>query len=182
MYNLRYLFFSFDGRISRREFWMGVAGLVVLGLVVGFVLMPLLGLSALSLGGPIDFENATDAQMLAFMEAQVSRMAWGGLITLAVFAWPALALMVKRAHDRGRVGMLAYAYFVILFALYAFQALGAMFVVGKVGGVPMPIPTPLAGLLYAVAGVVSLILLVNLGFLKGTPGSNPYGVHPRDRV
>jgi uncharacterized membrane protein YhaH (DUF805 family) len=181
MGKFRFMFFSFDGRISRREFWAGAIALAVAALILGFILMPVLGMSLTMGADPLDFGSATDEQMLAFMQAQITHMAWGALLTVAILAWPALALLVKRAHDTGRAGMLAYAYVVIVFAVYVLQALGVLFVVGRVGSVPMPIPTPLAGVLYALVGVLSLILLVTSGFLKGTPGSNPYGIHPRER-
>lgn len=68
------MFFSFDGRISRREFWLyGVGGLLGLGLL-GQALLGIAGMKA---------EHADLAVNLALV-------------------WPALAISAKRWHDRGR--------------------------------------------------------------------------------
>lgn len=72
----RRLFFSLQGRVSRREFWLwGVLALFGLALL----LHALLGI------------------------AGVAPKAAAGLVQLAL-AWPALAVSVKRWHDRDKSG------------------------------------------------------------------------------
>lgn len=72
-----YLFTSFDGRINRKPYWMGVlimiAGAIVLSVVVGFV---------------VDFTSRAY-----------------GIYTLLLqlaLLYPSAALMAKRLHDRDR--------------------------------------------------------------------------------
>jgi uncharacterized membrane protein YhaH (DUF805 family) len=70
------IFFSFQGRVSRRTWWLyGVVALIGLGLL-GIALLRIAGLS--STGA----ENAINLLLL----------------------WPALAVSVKRWHDRGKAG------------------------------------------------------------------------------
>jgi uncharacterized membrane protein YhaH (DUF805 family) len=74
--SVRQLLFGFDGRIGRRTWWLwGVAALLGLGLYAT-VLLRVAGLSA----------STTESTV--------------NLLLL----WPALALSVKRWHDRGKSG------------------------------------------------------------------------------
>ncbi|MDH4289059.1 MAG: DUF805 domain-containing protein [Aquincola sp.] len=74
--SVRQLLFSFDGRIGRRTWWLwGVAALLGLGLYAT-VLLRVAGLSA------------------ATTETTVN----------VLLLWPALALSVKRWHDRDKSG------------------------------------------------------------------------------
>ncbi len=76
----------FDGRLTRRGFWMTFLALATVFLTVEFV-----ALAMLSAARP--FASAT--QGLALL-----RPLEAGLQLLAV--WPALATLVRRGHDRGR--------------------------------------------------------------------------------
>ncbi len=74
--SLRWLLFSFDGRIGRRTWWLwGVAAMVGMALYLTVVLR-VAGAS----------QNITD-----------------GIVNL-LLAWPALAISVKRWHDRDKRG------------------------------------------------------------------------------
>lgn len=73
-----YLFTSFDGRINRKPYWMGVLVLFGAAIVISLVFAFLLG--------------AVQSQML---------MIGSFLIQLALL-YPSAALMAKRLHDRNR--------------------------------------------------------------------------------
>lgn len=106
---LRWLLFSFDGRIRRRTFWLtnlAVAG-GIYALVFAFALLA----------------------YLAFDEQQASMV--GGLVMGVVFVvyvpllWVSLALQVKRWHDRGKGGAWVFINFVPLIGpLWALAELG----------------------------------------------------------
>ncbi len=76
-YNRLYL--TTDGRIGRQDFWIGVVGLLVVGIVVSLILAGLFGM--------VSFV----ARLLAF------------IVQLA-FAYPAYCLMAKRFQDRDKPG------------------------------------------------------------------------------
>jgi len=106
------LLLSFDGRINRAKYWIGIAAIwVVLWLIA----------------------------IVAGMANSSILWTIFGLLTLLVI-WPSLALSIKRWHDRGKSGWW------VLIAL-----------------------VPLIG---------SLWVLIETGFLPGTPGTNEYGPDP----
>jgi uncharacterized membrane protein YhaH (DUF805 family) len=111
----KYLFTSFEGRIGRQGYWMGVLVLVGVSIVAG-LLDAILGTGGES--------------------------GWGVVSVIATLAmlYPAIALYAKRWHDRGKSGWWS-----------------------------------LIGLIPILGGIW---MLVELGFLKGTDGSNQYGADP----
>ena len=76
------LYLSADGRIGRQDFWMGILGFFVVGLVLGLIF--------LALFGPLSYVT----RILNF-------------IVQLVFAYPAYNLMAKRFQDRDRPPMFA---------------------------------------------------------------------------
>jgi len=85
--NFGQLFTSFEGRISRKEWWIGFILLYVLQFIAYFV--------ATALG-------------IITVDAGTGEMSPSGavalLVIIVIFLWPALALHAKRWHDRGKSG------------------------------------------------------------------------------
>ena len=83
--------FSFKGRMRRRDFWLASLGVAVAGAAISAVtravLPPGVGTLSYTLSG--------------FGEALVGS---GSLVALLILAWPGLAVMIKRVHDRNRSG------------------------------------------------------------------------------
>jgi uncharacterized membrane protein YhaH (DUF805 family) len=75
----KYLFGSFDGRIGRQTFWIGVVTLMIASAVLHLVLAALFGWHH-AMGGPIN-----------------------GAVSL-ILLYPSLAVDVKRLHDRDKSG------------------------------------------------------------------------------
>jgi uncharacterized membrane protein YhaH (DUF805 family) len=171
------LYTKTDGRISRRTWWIGALLLVVANVVISLVLLPLVGL-----GGPnmaaIMAAQTDPAQISGLVTGAIKTAAWGNLIVFLIFAYPAYCVSVKRRHDRNNNGLDVLIYFAITIVLLLVQALGMGFETIDVQGVPMPIPSPLFSVLGGVVAIYGLYLLVVLGFLKGTEGTNTYGPNP----
>jgi len=110
----QYLFLSFEGRIGRKSFWLGVVAFIVVS-IIGSVLDSLLGTRSNGVGII-------------------------GVIIAIVCIYPAFALYAKRWHDRNKSGW---------WSLIA--------IIPIIGGV---------------------WILIELGFLKGTEGSNRFGADP----
>ena len=85
--NFGQLFTRFEGRISRKEWWIGFILLYVLQFIVYF--------AATALG--IIGVDAGTGQMTPAGAAAV-------FVIIIIFLWPALALHAKRWHDRGKSG------------------------------------------------------------------------------
>jgi uncharacterized membrane protein YhaH (DUF805 family) len=79
--------FSFQGRVGRGGFWLGLLLNIVLALV---------GIGLAMLIAPVDFGNAA---------ASPSPLFWGLYVVPAlVGTWISVAASVKRLHDRGKSG------------------------------------------------------------------------------
>lgn len=91
---LRSMFFSFRGRVRRRDYWLGM-------LAVALLVAGIPGTLALILQKPLTEGGGDTGAGWASMFGILTAWAAAGLIAL----WPQAALAVKRAHDRGRGGV-----------------------------------------------------------------------------
>jgi uncharacterized membrane protein YhaH (DUF805 family) len=146
-------FGDFDGRISRRTFWL--TGIVV------FIIQILIAVAAAVAAEAIANEAAGDMAMD---------------IVLFVFLYPQFVISVKRGHDRNiSTWVIGVAY-----------ALLALFDVFRLAGWLRTHPNQntlsaanlISFAFIVIVGVVSLALLIELGFRRGTPGPNRYGPDP----
>jgi uncharacterized membrane protein YhaH (DUF805 family) len=151
------LLFGFNGRINRAQYWLGTIGVNVVNWVV---MLTMAGASAV----PADKNPA------AALAAASSQLALILPISVAV-AWMAMALQVKRFHDRGQSGwwsLLPVAPILFLVA-DVFTAVANQWP-------PERLVASMGWSLLALL-VISLGLFINLGCLGGTDGENKYG-HP----
>lgn len=92
----KYLFTSFEGRISRQPFWLSVLALFIAQWVIMIIAGMVFGFS---MWGGMD-PNMTPEQAAA--------MATSGMMPIIIisllFLYPALAVYAKRWHDRGKSG------------------------------------------------------------------------------
>ncbi len=147
-------FTSFNGRISQKSFWRGILGIVI----VFFVFIITLRVAV--------FKYAPMPGIIPL----------GALIALV---YPALAICVKRLHDRNKPAMPWVAiFFVPGFISNIMQALRIDYTTVSLAGVPMLAPGPVATVVVIISLVVGIWALVELGLLKGSDGENSYGPNP----
>jgi uncharacterized membrane protein YhaH (DUF805 family) len=92
----KYLFTSFEGRISRQPFWLSLLALVI----VQWILMLILGVAlGTSMMGGMD-PNMAPEQAAAMATKAMAPV----IIVSLLFLYPALAVYAKRWHDRGKSG------------------------------------------------------------------------------
>lgn len=154
---------GFEGRLRRRDWWL----LSILLCVFQFIATVA---AAIFLIGPQ--EMITEGRGVNTHAITPLNVLTLGIALLLM--WPALALIVKRRHDRGGSGALVgLLYILSLAATYAPLSLFG-------GGAPASL------LLAVVAGLanlaVGLVFLIVLGLLDGTPGANEYGPSPKGEV
>jgi uncharacterized membrane protein YhaH (DUF805 family) len=90
------LLLSFDGRIGRQSWWIGVIVLTVLQWIVMLILGLVFGQSMIA---------GMDPNMPPEQAAEIATQAYIPLIIASlIFLYPALALYAKRWHDRGKSG------------------------------------------------------------------------------
>ena len=155
------ILFSFKGRISRKTFWIGVIGLILVQNALHATLLAIVG------GSPWQF--LTDPESITLQHKLLQR------VGLAFTLWPAMALNLKRMHDfdQGRalftVQFLVYAVFVLLDVTY-----------------PITLADPDATqqakndheMGATVASMVGIVILLMVGSLKGATGTNRFGPAP----
>lgn len=150
----QHLFFSLNGRICRKSWWIGLVILALAALVLMFALTSLLGITTADMAQKPPLKKVLQMHLIL------------GLITL----WPSFALNLKRLHDRNR----ATAFLVLFYALnYLVTGLQYFDLTGP--------PEKPSGAFLAVSlimVVVTLWLVIELGFLRGTEGENRYGPDP----
>ncbi len=148
MGNVIKLFTSFSGRINRASWWLGLVIIVVLSVGGTLVLHP--GLLSLD----------PDA---------VATPNWASTIWSLLLVIPYTAITVKRFNDRDWPNWLGYAWGLI----GVVQVIAQRF--GFLAGPDISMTEAIA---LAVLGLVGLFVLVDNGFLRGTPGLNRYGPDP----
>jgi uncharacterized membrane protein YhaH (DUF805 family) len=163
------LFTSFDGRISRKTFWLGLLGLILASFVFIFLLGTMFaGSGAVPKIIPLAFSLA--------------------------LLYPMIAISVKRLHDRNKPAMPWIAIFFlpgfISNIMQSFQIdytvmdvsemmdAGGMMGMFNMGGQEILLPGKIAMLIGVISMVVGIWALVELGFLRGTEGENNYGPDP----
>jgi uncharacterized membrane protein YhaH (DUF805 family) len=144
--DLTYLFTSTTGRISRKDWWIGVVILIVIGIVVGLIIN-------FALGGMF-----TPAGRIVLFLLQL------------VFAYPSYALSGKRFQDRNKPASFA------LIGVGLGLLKGLLDLIGVTGN-PFA-PNAIDWVFNIALLIVGIWFLVELGFLRGTVGSNNYGADP----
>lgn len=149
---------GFRGRIGRRTFWLGYALPLLLASIVANVVDAALGFATMGDAVPAD-------------EVQAGPVT--GLVALLTL-WPALAGAIKRLHDRDRSGWWIGGYYLLAATFAVLVLTGAVMAAAGAGGGMMMLSMVTAVVLLGYA----IWLLVEIGFLRGTPGPNRYGPDP----
>lgn len=151
MDNMVALYTTTAGRISRKGWWIGVVGLIVASIVLTLIL------SLVGLG----------------------YSTWGQLIIYIILFFPSWCIGLKRRQDRDNDGTDFKIMMGVSGLLTLLQAFGIGVTMTDMGnGVMVPMPAMWMSILYLALGVFGIYMLVQLGFLRGTTGSNTYGADP----
>lgn len=146
-----HLFFSLHGRITRLQFWAGVATIVVLQLIVQIPVMNSAGIEPDKGPPPLWFRNLS-------------------LFLDVLSAWPLFAIMAKRQEDRDQGPRLSWYLVTLLLTFSSLEAFGltqegtAFTPLGYLVGLPL-------------LGVIGIVIF-ELGTLRGTEGPNRFGPDP----
>ena len=116
--------------------------------------------------GLVALVNVVTIAVLAAVATMMATLAlWIVLIiVIVVLMVSAVAITIRRLHDRGKSGWWALVF---------------IFVPGLLQGIGSRLGDPVPMMILSLAGVaVSIWALVELGFLRGTDGDNAYGPDP----
>lgn len=151
---MKELLTSFDGRIARGRFWLGVLVLVVVAIVIAIIVGIVLG----------------DTFLGRFVMLLVSL----GLL------YPAIALTVKRLADRDKPPMPRVAIFFLpglLLSVFDTFQIGYRAMPPGMGG-PGMMPGNFVLALGLISMIVTIWAIIELGILKGDAKANRYGPAP----
>ena len=150
--DLKWILTSFEGRMRRRDYWLGFVAMIVLSLLLGLVLSFIVGPEI------------------------------GGILGTVILLYPVAALLTKRMHDREKGAnpwLLVFLGIPMLANLMAAGGIGFEAVPSLDGGPGGALPSNAIGYVVGLAAVVvGLWGLVEFGFLRGTRGSNRFGADP----
>ena len=121
--NMQALFFSAQGRINRKPYWMGLLMLLGFEIVASLVLGAVIGMSG---AGTVQLDGST-----AMTGGSMVVMGLGAIVYLVVLVM-SLMLAVKRVHDRDRSGWF------LLLALLPLLNIWVFIEVGFLPGTPGP--------------------------------------------
>jgi uncharacterized membrane protein YhaH (DUF805 family) len=158
------LFTSFNGRISRKGFWLGFLAMVAVAVVAGLVMLQISPVAAVGM-------NAAASDGIMVMLVQLA------MAVVITYFWS--AIIVKRLHDRGKSAM---PWAIVFMAPGILLQIMSIFKIGysaeELAGTQIMIPGIGATVVTLVTVAVGLWMIVELGFLKGSPGDNAYGPSP----
>ncbi|MEM9705837.1 MAG: DUF805 domain-containing protein [Pseudomonadota bacterium] len=164
--DFEFLYLDLEGRISRKTWWLGAIGIVVLNFLVSTVV----------------------SMIAAIMGVASTAVGIGltSLIVLALLFRPLQALTLKRLHDRDRPEQLFW-YFIgpsILSALIVMLGIGGGIDEISILGTSVPVYRPnFAGALVNVASTAMFFwMLWELGIKRGDAGPNTHGPDPLGAV
>lgn len=143
------LFFGFDGRISRRQWWTAMIPLLLTNALVSFVANPMSWFSGMiAMRGPNLAETLFNIALLI----------------------PETAIMVKRFNDRDWPQWLPYGYAAV-FLFYIVLNHNRMILAGHA-------PTMFEFAVVSSLVSIMFLVVIDNGFLRGTDGPNRYGQDP----
>ena len=149
---LKLLYTTTDGRISRKQWWLGVVGLIIASILLSIVL------GILGVGGT---------------------SGWGQMIAFVILFYPNWCISTKRRQDRDNNGNDVKALLAISGVMTLLQALAIGTTVTDMGnGTMVAMPNMALSIVYFIVALFGLYVLVQLGFLRGTSGTNSYGPDP----
>ncbi|MCD7060178.1 DUF805 domain-containing protein [Pelagibacterium xiamenense] len=148
------LFTTFEGRINRQRFWLGVIAIIAVSILGGIVFTMIAG---------------SNTGLLVLLSSILS----------LVLLYPGLAIGIKRLHDRNKSATpWAYIFFGPGILVQVMQVFGIGFSAQTSNGMSVVMPNALGAIVLALAAIVGIWALIELGFLKGTTGTNHYGPDP----
>ncbi|MEL7486670.1 MAG: DUF805 domain-containing protein [Pseudomonadota bacterium] len=156
------LYLSADGRISRKTWWLGAIGVVVISIIVGAVFG--------AIGGVIGFTGS------AFGIGILS------LVSLAILFVPYRSLTYKRLHDRNRPENLFWIFLAPSIISPLLQMFGLSGGIGEVEFFGQSVetfqPNMLGNLISLASFGVMIWMIIELGVMKGDEGDNAHGPDP----
>lgn len=146
-----YILFSFSGRIGRGDFWFGFWIVIMTGLLGTVVIQP----------DYFRYDVVSDSYPPPSLSVKIFDL---------IMVLPSFAITVKRLNDRDWARWVFFALVLIWLPIYIGPFVGLFLEIGTGTSIEM--------IWWAIVIIVTICLLVDNGFLRGTKGTNRYGNDP----
>ncbi|HET9048647.1 MAG TPA: DUF805 domain-containing protein [Chiayiivirga sp.] len=117
-------FFSFQGRISRKAFWLYLLASIILGFILNFLAMP---------AQPVIDASTSPEQAMAAVSGYYGAIPIWYWLLQVVLLWVGLAVMAKRWHDQDRSG-----WWTLLLLIPLLGFIVVLIMLGFIAGTPGP--------------------------------------------
>jgi len=172
--NLLWLLFSFNGRINRVQFWLGILGAGFGGALLFFLL------------GIMFMPHGEVAKTASGALQAISSLAFTIAPVYVLLCWIGLALQVKRFHDRGRSGLWTLLPVLpMMMILSTLVGIVVQFLHAAETGIVITSADAMVanaigsvGIWVLILNLVHLFMFVDLGCMPGKPEANKYGPPP----
>jgi uncharacterized membrane protein YhaH (DUF805 family) len=148
-------FCNFEGRIPRKTFWFANIALLILDVIVAAI-------------------AAATAEAFAGETAGYVTM---HIVTIAFF-YPQFVIALKRGHDLDMSNQVFYAWYIALVVDYGVIRLAAWQWSNFDQNIYSLVGLAFVLVFITVVGLVTIVMLIELGFRRGTRGPNRYGPDP----
>lgn len=163
--------FSFDGRINRAKLW----AFILIGILWEIIVV---GIAAFGFNlSALNVPAGQHPDMAAVFNGPMVLVAGAAICVLSIaYIWAALAVNVKRLHDRDKSGAWLFVFWVLPFVL---EIVGAGWLGTAEAMMGKDHPMSLIGVLFFLGAFVVLVwAFVELYCLRGTDGDNRFGADP----
>jgi uncharacterized membrane protein YhaH (DUF805 family) len=148
-------FGNFEGRIPRRTFWLANIAVFVTDVVV----------AAIAAATAEAFAGETAGYVTMYV------------VTLAFF-YPQFVIALKRAHDLNMSDRTIHAWYIALMVDYVVMRLTLWLWSNFDQNVYSLVALAFVLMFITAVGLVTIVMLIELGFRRGTRGPNKYGPDP----
>ena len=148
-------FGNFEGRIPRKTFWLANVVVFVIEVILAAIA------AAASRDSP-----ATPPAI------------WRCRSSSFRFLYPSFVIALKRAHDLEMSSQVIYAWYIVLAVYSVLVRFAGWLWINLTQNIYSLVVLAFVFVFIFVVGIVSLALLIELGFRRGTRGSNRFGPDP----
>ncbi len=155
------MFFSAQGRIRRRDFWLWIIVAGIVNISINYIANKLLN-PGISMLQSIRSVNLLPSEPYDFIYWTI--LIFGHVIGFCLYA--------KRGHDRNRPAIIAGLYIVLNVCLTLLPKFMDVFMSQQSS-------SAVTGVMTTISGIFGLAILIDFGCLDGTKGPNRYGPSPK---
>ncbi len=148
-------FANFEGRIPRKTFWLANIAVFIVDVIV----------AAIAAAAAEAFAGETAGYVTMY------------IVTVAFF-FPQFVIALKRAHDLNMSDRTIYAWYVALIVDYVVIRLTLWLWSNFDQNIYSLVALAFVLMFIAAVGLVTIVLLIELGFRRGTRGPNRHGPDP----